>query len=425
MLSEADNEFLTKVSPGTPMGEYVRRFWVPCLLSEEVPTPDSPPVRVRMYGEDLVAFRDTSGRVGLLERYCPHRQASLFFGRNEQNGLRCASHGWKYDVAGQCVDMPSEPPESNFKSKVHALAYPAREAGGVIWGYLGPKGTEPELPKLDWTLVPDSHRYVSKSLQRCNWMQALEGGIDSSHISFLHSTLDRSDYRLGIADGALRTQAVVDPSPRYSVRETPYGAQFAARRTAEDGRYYWRITQWFVPFFQIIPAEPGAVVTGNCYVPMDDENTLVFRISWHPDRALIEAELREYRDGGFFHAARIPGTYLPVQNRDNDYLIDRAVQRTKTFSGIHGIQAQDQAMIENMSGSTVVNRSREHLGTSDSAIITARRRLLREARQLQEGVDPARDADAYAMRSASLLLEPGVPWETAAAELLAPRAGVA
>ncbi len=423
MLNATDNELISRVGPGTVMGEYVRRFWVPCLLSEEIPEPDCPPVRVRMYGEDMVAFRDTSGRPVLLDRYCPHRLASLFFGRNEQDGLRCAYHGWKFDATGACVDMPSEPADSNFAAKVQVRSYPAQEAGGVVWGYMGPEGTAPPLPQLTWAGVPAANRYVSKSLQQGNWLQALEGGIDSSHVSFLHSTLDATQFRLGIQEESLRIEALTDPAPRYFVDETGYGARFAARRTIASGDYYWRITQWLLPFYQVIPAEPGAVVTGNCYVPMDDDNTLVFRISWHPDRPLTEREVAEYQNGGFFHAARIPGTYLPVQNRENDYLIDRQVQRSETFSGIHGIQAQDQAMLENMKGGTISDRRYEHLGTSDMAIITARRRLLREARALAKGVEPTAPLDGavYGARSASLLLAPDVPWEEAAAPLLAPR----
>ncbi len=235
MLNAADNDLITRVGPGTVMGAYVRRFWVPCLLSEELPEPDCPPVRVRMYGEDLVAFRDTSGRAALLDRYCPHRLASLYFGRNEQDGLRCAYHGWKFDASGACVDMPSEPAGSSFAAKVRVRSYPVQEAGGVVWGYLGPEGTAPPLPQLTWAGVPEAHRYVSKSVQQGNWLQALEGGIDSSHISFLHATLDASRYTLGIADRSLRTEALADHAPRYFVDETPYGARFAARRTTEGG----------------------------------------------------------------------------------------------------------------------------------------------------------------------------------------------
>src|ERR671929_426924 len=181
MLSQQDNELVCRVGPGTPMGELMRQYWVPAMLSSELPSPDASPVRVLLLGEKLIAFRDSNGQVGLLDNNCPHRGASLFFGRNEQCGLRCVYHGWKFDVAGHCVDMPNEPPESNFKDKVRAIAYRCVERNGVIWTYLGPLETPPPLPDLEWNLVPENQRYISKRYQECNWAQALEGGIDSSH----------------------------------------------------------------------------------------------------------------------------------------------------------------------------------------------------------------------------------------------------
>ena len=187
MLNDTDNEFLTRIGPGTPMGEYLRRFWMPFLLPEELPAPDCPPVRTTLLGEALVAYKDTNGDIGLIDNYCPHRRASLFFGRNEECGLRCVYHGWKFDKDGNCVDMPSEPAESNFKDKVKVKAYPAREWGGLIWAYMGPRENIPELPNIDWATLPDSHRVISKRIQESNWVQSVEGGIDSSHISFLHN----------------------------------------------------------------------------------------------------------------------------------------------------------------------------------------------------------------------------------------------
>src|SRR5579885_1952307 len=176
MLSQEENELITRVGPGTPMGAALRRYWLPALLVEELPAPDCPPVRVRLLGEDLVAFRDSMGQLGLLGAHCPHRGASLFFGRNEECGLRCVYHGWKFDVAGACVDMPSEPEESTFKERVRATAYPCVERGGVVWTYMGPPALQPPLPELEWALLPEPQRYASKRLQECNWLQAMEGG---------------------------------------------------------------------------------------------------------------------------------------------------------------------------------------------------------------------------------------------------------
>jgi phthalate 4,5-dioxygenase len=190
VLSKEENELLTQTDPGTPAGQYFRRFWLPALLPSEVPTPDSPPVRVRLLGENLIAFRDTNGQVGILDETCPHRRASLFWGRNEDCGLRCVYHGWKFDVNGICTDMPNEPQEYRFENKVRTTAYPTREYGGLVWVYMGPPGLQPELPKLEWARVPESHRYISKRLQETNCLQAIEGGIDSSHSNFLHASLD-------------------------------------------------------------------------------------------------------------------------------------------------------------------------------------------------------------------------------------------
>src|SRR5215204_3073496 len=196
MLSQAENELLCRTGPGTPMGELFRRFWLPALLPSELPAPDSEPIRFRILSEDLIAFRDTNGKVGFLDQHCPHRGASLFFGRNEECGLRCVYHGWKFDAAGNCVDMPSEPAESTFKERIRQTAYPCAERGGVIWAYLGPAERQPALPELEWALLPEDQRFASKRLQECNWLQAMEGGIDSSHISFLHQNFDPEERRL-------------------------------------------------------------------------------------------------------------------------------------------------------------------------------------------------------------------------------------
>ena len=402
MLNAEDNALLTRVGPNTPMGEYLRRYWVPALLSEEVPSPDCPPSRVRILGETLIAFRDTDGNVGLLDNNCPHRRASLFFGRNEERGLRCVYHGWKYDVNGNCVDMPSEPAESNFKDKVRITAYPCEERGGVVWAYMGPLDLKPELPNLAWAAVPDSNRFLSKCRQDCNWLQALEGGIDSSHISFLHSSLKPADYALNVSSRGLQTAALHDRSPRFFLDETDYGLIIGARRNTADGQHYWRVTPWMLPYATIVPAEAHAVMTGNMYVPADDNTALVFRASWHPLRPLTDQERNEYETGGVFHELVEPVTYRPYANKDNDYLQDRNMQRTVSFTGIKGIQAQDMAVIESM-GSTV-DRTREHLGTSDSAILGARRRLLREVANFQEGIDPpaAQGGDLYWVRSAAV-----------------------
>jgi phenylpropionate dioxygenase-like ring-hydroxylating dioxygenase large terminal subunit len=400
------------------MGNLLRTFWMPALLSRELPESDGAPVRVRLLGENLVAYRDSAGQVGLVAENCPHRGASLFFGRNEESGIRCVYHGWKFDAAGACVDMPNEPPESNFKHKVKVTAYPCRERGGIVWAYMGPSDVGSQLPDLEWARVPGENLYLSKCLQECNWVQALEGGLDSSHIGFLHSRLDRS-LTVAPSGSPLAEQfGGLDQHPRFAVRETDYGFVYGARRNASEDRYYWRITQWLLPFYHIIPAEDGAVVTGNAWVPIDDENCWVYRASWHPDRALTEEEVHDYRYGGVMHEEVDPTTFRPLANKRNDYLVNREIQRTKSFSGIKGIQAQDMAMIESMG--PIYDRTREHLGSSDTAIIAMRRKLLRLVRALSDGEAPhaATHGDSYRVRSAALLLDRGVPFDEGARQKL-------
>jgi phenylpropionate dioxygenase-like ring-hydroxylating dioxygenase large terminal subunit len=377
------------------MGELFRRFWLPALLVEEVPEPDCPPVRLRILGEDLVAFRDSTGRVGAVEAHCPHRGASLFFGRNEEAGLRCVYHGWKFDATGACVDMPSEPAESNFKHKVRTTAYPTHEAGGLIWIYMGPSDRTPQFPAFEWTQVPASHRTVSKWIQETNYLQGYEGDIDSSHSSFLHSWLDPSQSAGNFTiDPRLKA---LDKSPKIVVGETDYGFRYGARRSIGDGKYNWRITQALLPTFSMIPFIKFPAV-GRAWIPIDDERTYTFHYTFNPEQPLTDENLANRRNGRAFPPQIIPGTFTPVRNASNDYQIDREIQRTQTFTGIWGVNDQDRGVQESMG--PIYDRTREHLGTSDLAIITARRRLIKAARDLQEGIEPypAVHGDVYHIR---------------------------
>lgn len=415
MLSREDNELLTRTGRGTPMGNLMRRYWIPFLLSWEVPRPDSDPVRVRLLGEDLVAFRDSGGQVGLIAANCPHRGASLFFGRNEESGIRCVYHGWKFAIDGTCVDMPNEPAESDFKQKVTATAYPCAERGGIVWAYMGPREDQPELPDLEWARVGDDQRIVSKRLQETNYAQAMEGGIDSSHVSFLHK--DGAGQR---ASGSLASKYLRgDGAPKFEVVDTAYGLVIGARRAAEAETHYWRITQWLFPFFQMIPPFGDAPIGGHAWVPIDDEHCWTFSMTWHPSRAMTDAERRWVEDGHDVHAVKIPGTFRPVRNASNDYMIDRQAQRSGgSFTGITGISEQDTAVQESMG--PIFDRSQEHLGTSDAAIIQMRRRLLSAARDLDSGREPpALDPRVFRVRSVSLVLPRNTPsWPEAAREAM-------
>ncbi len=395
MLSQEENELLTRTGPGTPMGELFRRFWLPALLPEELPDPDCPPVRITLLSEPLVAFRDSTGRVGVLEEHCAHRGASLYFGRNVETGLRCVYHGWKFDLTGACVDMPSEPAESNFKHKVRLTAYPAQEWGGLIWVYMGPPDRRPELPQLEWARVPESQRRIGKWLQDINYLQCLEGEIDTSHVSFLHSSLRPSSQPNKTTRPELITR---DRSPRLLVKNTDYGFLYGARRTVGGGDYYWRVTQWLMPTFSLIPSAEFPA-GGRVWVPIDDEHTWAFTYSYHPDRPMSEEERAGMASGRSFPPELTPGSFRPRRNQDNDYLIDREEQRTRSFTGIYGINDQDRAVIDSMG--PIADRRIEHLGTSDTAIIVARRRLLQAARDLQQGIEPLAPAhgDWYRVRA--------------------------
>jgi phthalate 4,5-dioxygenase len=296
MLSKEENELLTRTGPGAPMGELFRRFWLPAMLSSELPGPDCPPVKLTILSEELVAFRDSEGNIGVLDRYCPHRGSSLFWGRNEESGLRCVYHGWKFDVAGRCVDMPNEPAESRFREKIHTVAYPAQERGGIVWVYMGPRDLHPEMPELEWTLVPDNQRYVTKRTQACNYLQNVEGEVDSAHVSFLHGRAapkappGQGEDLNPIAPDNLGYVAL-DQSPVFRVKDTDYGLLIGARRNALDDSYYWRLTQFLMPAYTMIPSDPNMPISWTGAVPVDDGHMIGFTATWRPDRPLTAEDV--------------------------------------------------------------------------------------------------------------------------------------
>ena len=405
MLSKEENDLLCRTGPGTAMGELFRRFWLPVALSRELSKPDAPPLRLRILSEDLIAFRDSNGKVGLLSRYCPHRGASLFFGRNEEGGLRCVYHGWKFDVNGACVDMPNEPAECTFKHKIRQIAYPTREAGGVIWAYMGPQATMPELPQLEWTLVPQSHVYVHKRFQHCNYLQNVEGEVDSSHVSFLHREFRSEKFNAAIAGQVLLTQAK-DSAPKFLVEETEYGLAIGARRNWDSDQYYWRVTQFLMPSFTLIPSEAGSPINFTAAVPVDDTNIVGFTVTWLPDRPLSEHDICTIESWTGAYAEVDPNTFEPIANRANNYLLDREKQRTENFTGMRGIREEDIAVQEDQFGGPITDRTKEHLGASDAGIIALRRRLLNAARNLQHGQEPSepRRTSAYRMHPTAKLM---------------------
>jgi phenylpropionate dioxygenase-like ring-hydroxylating dioxygenase large terminal subunit len=366
---------------------------------------------VRLLGEDLVAFRDTDGRVGLIGANCPHRGAGLFFGRNEECGLRCSYHGWKFDVTGRCVDMPNEPEESTFKDKVRARAYPCEDVNGVIWTYMGPREVPPALPQFEINTLPPEHVYPPlMMLEECNWVQALEGDIDSSHIDFVHAKVR--------PDVTQRATWNRDKRPRLELLPTDYGACYSARRRWDvEGLYWHRITQFILPCFSMIAASDPHLVSARAWVPLDDHHNLQFAIRARLDRPVTEEERQQVRDpfrawGGYVESNGNPhARYYTRANLHNDYLVEYELQKELTIGIPFLGNLQDRAMTETMG--PIYDRTQEHLGTTDAMVIYVRRRLITAARALRdEGVLPANvdDPAMCRVRPASVLLPEGESW---------------
>jgi phthalate 4,5-dioxygenase oxygenase subunit len=397
------NETLSRVGKGTKMGDLFRRFWLPAVLTSEVAEPDCPPVRLKILGEDLVAFRDTTGRVGIVQAHCPHRLAPLFFGRNEDCGIRCAYHGWKFDVDGNCLETPNVPPGApDIRSRVGITAYATEERCGVIWVYMGPADTRPGFPDLEYSNLPDNQVFAARWLQRTNWSQGLEGEIDSSHISWLHRDFDKENTK----QKSTGAQLSDDAAPHIELRQTDYGMVYGARRD-HDGQYLWRVTHFVLPMFSLIPRGPGAFASGGgrAWVPIDDNNTTVFTFGYNLDSPISDEELKNYyHSGALFPPRTTRGTFvaqdgavidhfLPVATKENDYEVDREMQRKVNFTGIFGVHDQDRALAENsraLSGDDpgIADRGAEHLVSSDRAVVAARRILINLADKLDQGQEP-------------------------------------
>ena len=426
MTSRADSEVLTRVGPGTPMGDLLRQYWMPALLSEDLL--GAPAVRVRLVGEDLVAFRDGTGAVGLLAEHCPHRGASLYFGRNEGDGLRCVYHGWKFRPDGACIEMPNEPPECRFAEKVRAVAYPCRERNGVVWVYLGPRATPPPLPELEWNLAARSPPFLWRMVRDCNWLQAMEGDLDSSHVNVLHGTPDDLEaptvpgHRMpGAWASGMRLVRAGGP-PRLEVADTPYGALYSARRPVDEAREYHRVHPFLFPFPTMVGGgvDAGDVsFNGKAWVPMDDTRTLILEWQYRPGRpwsAAERAELERIRNPWGFQPATgaAAGAFRSRAHAGNDYLRDRELEAGPLVCGILSNPLQDAAVQEGMGA--IVDRTREHLGPADAMIVRVRRRLLAAARALRERGEPPPGVDApelYRVRPVGAVLPRGADWLTA------------
>ena len=384
MLSREQNELLCRVEGAAPMGQLMRRHWLPVCMAEEVAERDGAPVKARLLGEDLVVFRDSEGRIGVLHERCPHRNASLVFGRNEQCGLRCLYHGWKFDVEGNVLEAASEPSK---KAPVKATAFPAREAGGFVWIWMGPKEEMRELEPPAWAPQPGIRYAIVKMHAACNWAQVLEGSIDSAHSSSLHST--NMPAASGVAGSTATDSAWLRPSndkaPRLQFQPTSYGFKYAAIRTPirnPDTHDYVRTTLFIAPFTVLIPPNDQYNLA-QMLVPLDDVNTMFYWIAWHPDPAKGISPQAWRKFCGAEVGVDLNKDFTKLRNLQNRYLQDREAMKRGDFTGIHGIPTQDMAMWESMG--PIVERSQDHPGASDMAVVQFRRMMVAAAKRFAEG----------------------------------------
>ena len=420
MTTSKDSEDLTRVGSGTVMGEFMRQYWLPAAMSSEL-KPDGAPVRLMLLGEKLIAFRDSSGRVGIMDHRCPHRCASLFLGRNEDSGIRCIYHGWKFDVDGNCLDMPSVPAHQEFKSKVKAKAYRVVERHGVVWVHMGKSTEAPAFPGLEVLGLPEGEVAVLCALRECNWLQGLEGDIDTSHFGFLHAGHIAAE-RLP-PDHPFRG-AVFHRAPDLKVTETPWGTSYGAYRPADGGGIYWRTANFLFPCWTQQPQGDFATnVHARAWVPLDDHHLMFWNFVWKrpmPDRSTAT-------DGRKLTGIGLGFEYLPnttdwlgrwrlVANERNDWNLDRAAQsRNESYSGIANIHMQDQAVTESMG--PITDQEFEHLAPTDIMIARTRRHILQTARAFaaQSATPPGLDDPEVYMkaRSGFFVADPGAEWQEA------------
>ncbi len=428
MLTVEENAMLTQTNPKTPMGEVFRSYWQPTLLSRELPHNDCPPVRVKLLNEDFVAFRDSEGKVGIVSPRCPHRGADLFFGRNEHCGLRCVYHGWKFDIHGNCIEVPNAEASvsERLKKRASIRSLPTREWGDIIWAYMG-ADEPPELPQFEFAKVPSEHRFVSKKFQQCNWAQACEGGLDTAHFSFLHAGMNEGErvglHQIGMTKEKRQGQKepdrlarfrwmIEDPAPRFTVLEHDAGLLLCAARNSDTDNSYWRMTQFLMPNHSLAPGNlPDDNNVGNTWVPVDDESCWIFCFCWNPDRPLTEKEKNAMASGsGIF--AEVDEKYVPIRRRENNYLLDRDLQDQDNYTGIQGISEQDQAIAD--SQGYIANRTDELLVQTDLGVVKFRQAMLKAIDDTRAGRSPqgVRNPEAYFVRSGDSIAPPDLEIES-------------
>ena len=409
-----DNELLVRVGPGTAMGEFMRHYWLPVAKSSELEAGGAP-VRMRILGENMLAFRSPDGKAGVIDHRCAHRCASLFYGRNEAGGIRCVYHGWKFDVNGQCIEMPSEPPETQFAAKVHLRAAAVTEKYGIVWAYLGKARPAPAFPKFDLDHVDEKDLEVTFLMRECNWLQGLEADIDTVHVGFLHMGGFGEEY---FEKDSVNYYRQTRLAPKYEAVETHYGTIYSAFRPAGEGETYHRVGQMMFPSFTMAAQDPLGTIKLRSWVPLDDDHCMLVVIDGpRPPPMAVDKKGQKlpglFGDGEFLpNTSDWLGRFRMAQNPSNDHMLSREAQKTVNFTGIMGGRVQDQAIVESMG--PIVDRTGENLGTSDQMIIRTRRRLLRAVREMRDKATLPPGADNPLMyssvRSGFVTLPAEVDW---------------
>ncbi|HEY7165844.1 MAG TPA: Rieske 2Fe-2S domain-containing protein [Candidatus Binatia bacterium] len=427
-FTKQENEALTRVGPGALMGNLFRQYWIPVTPAADMREPGGRPLRVKLLGEDLVLFRCAKGELGLIGSFCPHRLAPLFYGRVEADGLRCAYHGWKFAPDGKCIEMPNIPTEIAFSDEIHHPAYPCVEHGGIIWTYMGQSRTVPELPDLEFLRVDEGDRQYRLFFQECNYLQVLEGGIDPTHVMWLHSPYDLADEELSATQQPDQHRVAQRSGARtpldVAIAETAGGFTYGAKRSLGNGKALWRINQFIMPFYTMPPG--GDQKQARAYVPVDDENCVKWQIKWFPSKNIKENSKETLR-GGFAEEAYEPATNsIPFghvrtkANKRNDYLMNWELHKDRRF-GVVGVNLQDVSITENEGPTPILDRTKENLCAGDMTVIKARLLLLEAARAFRERSEPApgaRDPGVYRVRGCAVTIPDDIDWIEGARETM-------
>ena len=380
MLSKEDNHLLTRTGPGTPMGDLFRLYWIPALKSDELKR-DGKPQRIKLLGEELIAFRDTEGKVGLIDEACPHRGTSLYYGINDGCGIRCMYHGWKFDTEGNCTEIPSEEGDPKFRQKIKIKNYPVKENKGIIWTYMGPEEKQPELPEFYWMGLPDENTMVERVWQECNYAQVMENDLDYVHAAFLHKAHGTQETGEGILSTDLGIDPdhplVKNPPVKQDVEDTNYGKRCVAVGIGNETDNAFMEIHYIFPFYTYPPRFGGEDGMWHAFIPRDDYSTWSWDVQFAHDRP-VDVQANYDRRG-----LQLDEHFRKQVNIENEYEQDRDLQKTGNFTGIRGIANQDHAATETMGA--IVDRSKEHLGTSDLPLIHMRRLLLQQVKGFQQG----------------------------------------